>query len=170
MNAWTYPLLAFTLLTSVHARAQTTAEDFFNKAAREYVKEEKIAALRTLDQGLRAHPGDGRMRNLAEAIMKEQQQQQQQSAQQQQQQQEKQQQELQRNDQPEQSGQQEQEAQESDPGEQREGEERQARNGELTREEADRILDALDRREQDVQQQARARMRPARKTTSDKDW
>lgn len=169
MNAWTYPLLAIALLTSVHARAQTTAEDYFNKAAREYVKEEKIAALRTLDQGLRAHPGDARMRNLAEAIMKEQQQQQQQQSAQQQQQQEKQQQEQQQNQQ-EQSGQQEQQAQESDPGEQREGEERQARKGELTKEEAERILDALDRREQDVQQQARARMRPARKSTSDKDW
>ena len=75
------------LLTVMVSQAQTSsAEEYFNLAARQYVKEDKLAALKTLDKGLQAHPGDARMLKLAEELLKEQQQQQQAQQQQQKQQ------------------------------------------------------------------------------------
>ena len=141
-----------------------TADDFFNRAAREYVKEDKLAALRTLDKGLQAHPGDARMLSLAEALLKEQQQQQQQQQKQQEQGQE--------------QGQAQEQGQEpfdsaqggqAQKQEGREGEQRKPTEG-IAKEDAERILDALQRQEKDTQEKVRAQMRPARRARIEKDW
>ncbi len=129
------------------ASAQSAPEEYFNKAAREYIKEDRITALRTLDAGLRAHPGDARMRRLAEAILKEQQ----------------------RGSKDEQQGEQARQ-EEQRTGQDERGEQRERKPGELSKEEAERMLDALERREQDVQNQVRNRMRPSRRATIEKDW
>jgi Skp family chaperone for outer membrane proteins len=65
--------------------AQTaSAREWFDRAAQEFVQQDKITALRTLDKGLREHPNDPRLTKLAEALLKEDQQQKQQQQQQQQ--------------------------------------------------------------------------------------
>lgn len=162
-----YRILSTTLflLASAMVRSQTTALDYFNQAAKQYVKEDKLAALKTLDKGLRAHPGDARMLKLAEELLKEQrnQQQQQQNQQEQQGSQEEQQQAQQQRDQ----------EQQQKPGEERSAQE----NGErkplpdrIAPEDAERMLDALERQEQDTQEKVRSKLRPAHRRRIEKDW
>jgi len=151
------------------------AEHYFNEAARQYVLENRMEALKTLDKGLRKYPDDARLRKLAEELLKQQQQQQQK------QQQQKQQQEQQQKDQQEkeqQAGKQQQEGQEEkeqqgsdDSGKERSRDEQgRGRPGEIAPKDAERILDALEREEQRVQSKLKERQRAARKVPVEKDW
>jgi hypothetical protein len=152
--------------------AQTaSAREWFDRAAQEFVQQDKITALRTLDKGLREHPNDPRLTKLAEALLKEDQQQKQQQQQQQQggsddKQQEQQRQQQQGQDQRsrEQQQQQADQRQQGAEGQQR------ARAGQMDPRDAKRLLDALQRGEKDVQQKVRLRQRPAQRITIDKDW
>lgn len=65
--------------------AQTSA-DFFNRAARSYVKTEKELALKTVNDGLSKFPDDSKLKALKEKLEKEQEEEQQQNQQDQQQQ------------------------------------------------------------------------------------
>jgi len=125
-----------------------SAEEYFNRAAQQYVQKDKGSAMRVLDNGLRAHPGDARLLALAQELLKEEQQQEQKQQQQQQNQQQEQ----------EQEQQQQERAAERDKGEG------------MDKRDAERLLDQLNRDEQDVQENARARRVPARKRNPDKDW
>ena len=157
--------------------AQTTADDYFNEAGKQYVKKDKGAALRTLSAGLHQYPGDARLLKLAEELLKEEQQ-----KQQQQQEQQKKEQEQKEQEQKEQEKKQQQQAQEQKEKEQKEQQEQQAEQGErdpkdmkpqagrIAPQDARRILDALERAEKDVQQKVRDRQRPARRVTVEKDW
>lgn len=152
------------LLAAATSNAQSTsAEAYFNQAGRAYVKEDKLAALKALDKGLREHPGDARLLKLAEELLKEQQQQQQEQQKQdeQQNQQQKQEQEQKQEQQAEQEKQ--EQAQENQ-------EESAPKPGDIAPQDAKRILDALERREKDTQDKVRARMRPARRARIEKDW
>ncbi|MBL7981511.1 MAG: hypothetical protein JNL52_06825 [Flavobacteriales bacterium] len=148
--------------------AQTaTASEWFDRAAQQFVQQDKITALRTLDQGLREHPNDPRLTKLAEALLKEDKQQQQQQQQQQQ---------GGNNDQQQQQ-QSQQQAQEQRSQEQQQAEQQQGTAGQENRKagqmdprDAKRLLDALQRGEKDVQQKVRLRQRPAQRVTIDKDW
>ena len=60
-----------------------TAEAYFDQASKEYVKQDKMVALRTLDAALQRFPGDPRLLKLAEALVKEDEQEQQQEQEQQ---------------------------------------------------------------------------------------
>jgi len=62
--------LAFTL-TMAPSIAQTSGE-FFNRAARSYVKTEKDQALATVTDGLTKFPGDSKLQALKEKLEKEQ--------------------------------------------------------------------------------------------------
>ena len=126
-----------------------TAQDYFNRAAQQYVRKDKGSAMRVLDNGLRAHPGDARLLALAQELLKEEQQQDQKQQQQQQNQQ---------NQQEQQQEQQQAERAERDKGEG------------MDKRDAERLLDQLNRDEQDVQEKARAKRVPARKRNPDKDW
>jgi outer membrane biosynthesis protein TonB len=66
-------LLIFGLLFifSIEIMAQT-AGDFFNRAARSYVKTEKEAALKEVNEGLGKFPGDSKLKALKEKLEKEQ--------------------------------------------------------------------------------------------------
>ncbi len=158
--------LACLLVSGVSWAQSTSADAYFNQAARQYVKEDKLSALRTLDKGLKAYPGDARMLQLAEELLKQQQQQSQQ--QQQQAQQEQQQREQQQRDQQQQQGQQEQQAQQQQ-GERKKGSGEQEA-GRIAPKDAERILDALERQEQGTQDKVRARMRPVQRRRIEKDW
>lgn len=168
------------LLFGILAIGQSTAEDYFNQAAREYVKSDRLTALRTLDKGLREHPQDPKLRKLAEELLKNEQQKQQQEQQQQQkeqQQQQKEQQQQQEQKQEQSQGQKQEKKDESrqeereQKGEESDRDDTGKRKPEgMSQRDAERMLDALERREQDVQQQVRAKLRPARRVRIEKDW
>lgn len=183
-------LVAIVLHGSLLGQSRT-ADDWFNQAAKEYVKQDRLTALRTLDKGLTEHPDDVHMLKLAEEILKneEQQQQQEQKEQQEQQNKEK---ENKEKEQKDQSGEKDEEDQgggqdkdeerkkeESNEKEQRGKEEQdkqeqrkqeQARPMEMTPQDAKRILDALERQEGEVQEKARERLQPVDRTPIEKDW
>jgi len=78
-------LIAFVFLSSGKLIAQTSG-DFFNRAARSYVKTEKDQALQTVNEGLSKFPNDAKLKALKEKLEQEQEQEQQQNPQDQQQQ------------------------------------------------------------------------------------
>ncbi|HMC96778.1 MAG TPA: hypothetical protein VKG92_03955 [Flavobacteriales bacterium] len=153
------------------ARAQmASADDYFNRAGKQYVKEDKAAALRTLDQGLRQYPGDPRLLKFAEELLKdEQQKQKQQQQQQQQEQQQKEKEQQQQQQQQEQEKQQREQEQQAEEKEQ-DPEQMKAQPGRIAPQDARRILDALERNEKDVQAKVRERLRPTRRVPVQKDW
>ncbi|MEO8591629.1 MAG: hypothetical protein ABI432_19765 [Flavobacteriales bacterium] len=168
-------VLTAVVCLSFAVNAQTTsADDYFNRAGTQYVKEDKRAALRTLDQGLQEYPGDPRLLKLAEALLKEEQQKQQQQQKQQEQQQQKDQQQQQEQQKKQEQQQREQEEKQQQEQQAKEGEQdpknMEPQPGRIAPQDARRILDALERSEKDVQQKVRERQRPARRVTIDKDW
>lgn len=76
-------LLALGVQISSHAQ---TSADFFNRAARSYVKTQTEDALKTVNDGLSKYPNDSKLKALKEKLEKEQEDQQQQNQQDQQQQ------------------------------------------------------------------------------------
>ena len=77
--------LAFMLLFAVKAQAQTAGE-FFNRAARSYVKTAKEQALKEVNDGLAKYPNDAKLKALKEKLNQEQEEEQQEQNQEQQQQ------------------------------------------------------------------------------------
>lgn len=170
-------LLLLTLLASGIAVAQDiTAEAYFNQASKEYVKQDKQQALRTLDQALQKYPGDPKLLTLAEELVKEEQkkqdQQQQQKEQQQQEEQEKKEQQKQEQQQQQGQEQEKQEQQQPKPEEraQQDPKNGQPRPGTIAPQDALRMLDALERSEKDVQEKVRAKRRPAVRRNIEKNW
>lgn len=109
-------LSSFFILTSCSLSLAQSSGDFFNKAARSYVKTEKEQALETVNQGLSKHPGDAKLQALKDKLEKEQ------EEEKQKQEQEKQ----------EQQSQEEQEKQEQQNDGEKSQQEQQDQNGEKT--------------------------------------
>jgi hypothetical protein len=78
-------LIAVFLLVALEGMAQS-AGDYFNRAARSYVKTEKEQALKEVNDGLGKFPNDAKLKALKEKLEKEQEQEKQQNSQDQQQQ------------------------------------------------------------------------------------
>lgn len=155
--------------------AQTTsADDYFNLAAKQYVKEDKVSALRTLDKGLQKHPGDPRLLKLAEELLKEEQPQQQ-TGQQDQQNEEQQGDEQGKDDKSDQGNKdKEQEEKQNDGSTQEQREDPSSKPkpqpGRISPQDAERMLDAMNRQEKEVQDKVRNRQRPTPRVPIDKDW
>ena len=77
--------LAFLLLFAGHSQAQSAGE-FFNRAARSYVKTAKEQALKEVNDGLAKYPSDAKLKALKEQLNQEQEEEQQEQNQEQQQQ------------------------------------------------------------------------------------
>jgi len=156
------------------ALAQTaSADDYFNRAAKQYVKEDKLSALRTLDKGLQQYPGDARLLKLAEELLKEEQPQQQPSQQQQEQQEQEEKKEEQGQDQkPDEGAKEEDKKDDGGQGDQREepNNKPKPQPGRISPQEAERMLDAMNRQEKEVQDKVRNRQRPTPRTPIEKDW
>ena len=158
----------------------TTAEAYFNQASKEYVKQDKTQALRTLDLALQQYPADPRLLKLAEELVKEEQPQQQKE----QQKKEEQDQKEQEQEKKDQEQAQEQEKKEEDQQKQeqaKQGQEQQQQNaqqggkgepraGMIAPQDAIRMLDALERSEKEVQEKVRSKLRPAARRSIQKDW
>jgi hypothetical protein len=171
MRTLTLVLVMFGAMTMVaqDTTAVKSPMDYFNLAAKQYVKEDKMSALRTLDQGLQQHPQDARLRKLATELLKEQQQQQQQQQDKPEDGRSKE--EKSKGGQEQQKQEQQAEQQQSEQSKERKpGDPGQPRPGEIAPQDAKRILDALDRQEQQVQSRMRQRQQPAPKVPVDKDW
>lgn len=166
-------LCVASLLGSMSHAQSVTAQDYFNQAARQYVKEDKGSALRTLDKGLREYPGDARLLKLAEELLKEQEQQDQQQAQGQGQDQKQDQEKQQEGkDQKQDQGQQKEEQQSTGKEQEKQdrSDQQKAQPGKISQQDAQRMLDAMDRQEKDVQDKVRVRQRPVQRTPVEKDW
>ncbi|HRD53598.1 MAG TPA: hypothetical protein PKY96_13210 [Flavobacteriales bacterium] len=148
--------LALNGLAQTDTTGTHSAEGYFNRASRQYVKEDKSSAMRILDEGLRAHPGDAKLLKLAEQLLKEERQNQQQQQQQQPEQQQQQ--------------QQEQEQQQRQGHEREQGQEKERSDEGMDKRDAERMLDELNRKEQGVQDRVRSRSTPSRKPKPAKDW
>ncbi len=158
-----------------------TAEAYFNQASREYIRQDKMQALRTLDHGLQKFPGDPKLLKLAEELVKEEQKKQDQQQQQNKDQQQQDQQDKEKGNESEQKDQQQKDQQQKDqqqkdeqPQQANEQDQQQGKgepqpNG-IAPQDAMRMLDALERSEKDVQDKVRAKRRPAVRRTIDKDW
>ncbi|MCS5489324.1 hypothetical protein [Algoriphagus limi] len=85
MKNKSFLLFIFALFLSLSTKAQT-AGDFFNRAARSYVKTEREQALNTVNEGLSKFPGDSKLQALKEKLEQEQEQEQNQNQEQQNQQ------------------------------------------------------------------------------------
>lgn len=81
----TFVMLVAALLLVGQAKAQTAGE-FFNRAARSYVKTAKDQALKEVNDGLNKYPNDAKLKALKEKLTQEQEQEQQEQNQEQQQQ------------------------------------------------------------------------------------
>ena len=81
----TFGMLVAALLLVGQAKAQTAGE-FFNRAARSYVKTAKDQALKEVNDGLNKYPNDAKLKALKEKLTQEQEQEQQEQNQEQQQQ------------------------------------------------------------------------------------
>lgn len=81
----TFWMLLATLLLVGQAPAQTAGE-FFNRAARSYVKTAKDQALKEVNDGLNKYPNDTKLKALKDKLTQEQEQEQQENSQEQQQQ------------------------------------------------------------------------------------
>ncbi len=116
-------LVAICFALGLSTSLAQSARDFFNRAARSYVKTEKDAALATVDEGLSKYPGDQKLQALKEKLDQEKQEEEnQQNDQQQQQNEEEQQQQQDQESQGEEGEQQEQEGEGEKTEEQSEGE------------------------------------------------
>lgn len=174
---------------SISAEAQVTAQAYFDQAGKEFVKQDKMQALRTLDDALRQYPNDPKLLKLAEELLKEDEQKDKQKQEQEQKEQDKQEQEKKEQEKQEQQqsdGQkekeQQKEQQEKQEQEKEQKEQEQAQQGDQDKKEQEpkpgtiapqdamRMLDALERSEKDVQEKLRARRRPARSRTIENDW
>jgi len=163
-----YVLLAGLFLLAGSGAAQTLpAEDYFNEAAKRFVKEDKTAALRTLERGLREHPGDARLLKLAEELLKDEEQQGGQDQQQENKGEDK-------NEKNESQDQKENGEQKEEPGQENQGEQRpgepKPEPGRISPQDAKRILDALERQEKETQAKVREKQRPAQRVPVEKDW
>lgn len=187
-------LFIASLFAFLCGRAQeNTADGYFNLASKEYVKQDKMQALRTLDKGLAQFPGDPKLLKLAEELIKEDEKQQQEQQQEQKKdqdkkdQQEKDKKDQQEKDKKDQEGQdkkdQEQKEQEQKEKEQKEQEQKQGQEGKeqepkdqkpqpgtIAPQDAMRMLEALDRQEQGVQDKVREKLRPSNPQKIEKDW
>lgn len=156
-----------------------TADAYFNRASKEYVKQDKMQALRTLDEALQKYPGDPKLLKLAEELVKEEEKKQQQQDQQDQQQKEQekkdqekkdQQQDQQKDQQQKEEQQKEQQQEERAQQDPKDGQKGKPQPGSIAPQDALRMLDALERSEKDVQEKVRAKRRPAVRRTIEKDW
>lgn len=90
-------LFSFLFVVAAWTVRAQSAGDFFNRAARSYVKTEKEDALKTINDGLSKYPDDSKLKALKEKLEKEQEQEQNQNQQQQDQENKEQQQQQQQN-------------------------------------------------------------------------
>jgi len=189
-------LAALLLLSSPAARAQT-ADDFFNGGAHFYISNNIPEALVPVEQGLKLYPDDVKLKKLYELLKQQQQQQQQQQSQQNQQNQsqqqksnnqqnqqsQKQQQSQQNSQQQKQNDQKQSEQQKAERQKQQQqqqaqksGEQKQNQNesgqpvaaGQMTPEEAKRLLDAQKGDEQFLQLKPQGK--PKNPNQAVKDW
>jgi Ca-activated chloride channel family protein len=164
---------------TVSAQLQSPADDFFNGGAQLYISNNIPSALERVESGLKIYPNDEKLKKL-EALLKQQQQQQQQQQQSQQQQnqsqqnqqQNQQQQKQNSQDQQKNDGQQKQQDQQKSSAEKKNGQQndqnQQVAAGQMSPEEAKRLLDAQKGDEQVLQWKPQGK--PEDQSKPVKDW
>jgi Ca-activated chloride channel family protein len=174
----TLQVLIFSIIFSSLVSFGQTVDDYYHQAAQLYIGGKFNDAIMAIDRGLEIDPNDARLQALLDKIKQEQEQQQQQQQQQEQQQaqqneeqnQQQQQEQEQQQQEQQQAQQQNQNGEQQEEGEQPEQQlaEAQGEEKELSKEEAERILEAL--RSKEKENKDLRRPRQTGKTQVDKDW
>ena len=158
---------------TVSAQLQSPADDFFNGGAQLYISNNIPSALERVESGLKIYPNDEKLKKL-EALLKQQQQQQkqQQNQSQQQQQQKQNSQDQQKQDQQKNNEQQKQQERQQSSADKKEGQKndqtQKAAAGQMTPEEAKRLLDTQKGDEQALQWKPQGKPEDQNKPV--KDW
>jgi len=164
-------ILALTgfLLISATALGQS-ADEYFHNSSNAYIDGQFEQAKRTVQEGLLRYPDDPRLQALLKQLRKEQEQQQQQNQQQQQQNQEQQQQrdQQQQNQQQNQQQQQGEQNQPENTGDPQNNEQQLAQQ--MSKQEAEKILKALEQKEKDLLKQFKKKKTKSGNTSNEKDW
>ena len=160
------------LLCATSLRAQyLPADDFFNGGAQLYISNNIPAALERTEAGLKIYPGDGKLQKLEKLLKQQQQSQQNQQNQQQQQQQQQNQSQQSKSDQQKKEDQQKQQQNSSADQQQKKDQPQSgepAKLGEMSPEEAKRLLDAQKDNEQLLKWQPPDKPRDPNRPV--KDW
>jgi len=180
------PLISLSLLLAALAARAQTAEDFFNSGAQFYISNSIPSALEKVEGGLKIYPDDVKLKKLEELLKQQQQSQNSQSQQNQQNQSQQQnsggqqnQQQQQKQNEQNQSGQkkdeqEKQQEQQKASAEKKDGQEKQNEQGQpmaagqMTPEEAKRLLDAQKGNEQVLQLKPQGK--PENQNRPVKDW
>lgn len=136
-----------------------SADDYYHSAAQSYIKANYEQAKQAVAEGIAKYPNDPRLAAIAEKLKNEEEKQNQQQEQQEQEQEQQQQQEQE---------QQKQEQQEQEEQQQQEQQQQQQQMEEMSKEDAERILDALKEDEKDEQKKRQVKV-PANGRVL-KDW
>lgn len=172
-------LISFTLLCSVVYSQTQNVEDVFHFAGNLYINGNNKGAKAEVERGLSMYPSDPKLLALKEKIKEEEQKQQEQEKQQQdkeqdqkdQDQQKEGEEEKQNKDQQEQDKQEQQgQDQENDQEEKQEGEPQEVPVGEISKEDAERLLKALEEEEKAVLEKLEKEKAKGRKVPAEKEW
>lgn len=148
-----------------------SANEYFHDTSKEYIYGELETATQVVDEGLQKYPDNQKLQALKTLLEQEKEKQQQQQQQQNQDQQNQQNQDQQDQDQQEQEQNQDQQdqqnADEQDPQEDGKQQELQAQ---MSKEEAEKILKALEQKEKELLKEFKKQKSPTAKTKNDKDW
>jgi DNA anti-recombination protein RmuC len=166
-------LVAFSGALSSLVLAQT-AESFFHGGAQTYIGGDLPLAINQVLEGLNRFPDDLKLNELLQKLQEEQEKQQQQNQQNQEQQEQEQNQEQQQqqeeNQEQEQNEQQENEEQQNQEPQDQEQQPAQPQNlDEMSKEEAEKILQALAQKEKELLKEFK-KQKPQGSATHDKDW
>lgn len=159
-----YHLLCVLLCWHTFTWAQVSAETYFHDAAQQFIQGQAQEAGSTIAEGLTHHPNDPELQKLKALLEQPPQQQQQQQEQQEEQ-----------SDEQEQSQPQDQQ-QSANPPEQSEGSNQQSSSQEppptasMNQADVERLLNALQQHEGQVQEKIRQKQRPRTRPTTAKDW
>ena len=167
--------LIFLFLSNVNG--QQSAEDIFHFAGNLYINGNNKGAKAELDNGLNMFPGDPKLQALRDKIKEEEKKQQEQNQQSQNQNNEDQDKQNQKQDEQQQADNSDQEQNQQQPqpkdGEQEEQQQQQQQQyveGEISKEDADRILNALEEEEKDVLKKLELQKAKAKKVPTEKEW
>jgi hypothetical protein len=146
----------FLPLISICQDTTKTVDDYFNEGADKYINNKSTEALKLVQQGLAIDSSDEKLKKLAELILKKDKNQQQQN---------------QQNQNQDQNNDQDNKDQNKDQDQQDDQKDQdQQQNNQLTKSDAERMLDALNNKDKNLQDKLEEQKTKATNTHVEKDW
>ncbi len=154
-------LFIFFIFNGLHAQ-EPSVEEYFNRAANRYIKENNIEALRIIENGLKIDPSNQKLLDLAELIMKQNEKQQRPQP------------KPQQNDKKEEDKKEEKEKEKekNDQSKDQEKEDKKEKPApmEISPSDAERMLKAIENEEKELQKKLKEKKARANKQYNEKEW